>query len=168
MWRFRALAGVLLLLSSNSWAENVLYRAQQPVELGAARTEVALRSSDSAGKGGLSAWKGPRPLALALSGIWAREAPAAGYQLYLNLPPSVQPDAADPGYLGDVSFYGAPDHFDTRRPKKVAFLLDEALERLRKAGRLAAQPTLTLIPVAIGEQGRQPRIEAVSIVETPH
>ncbi len=86
MWRLKALAGVLLLLSSNSWAENVLYRTQQPVELGAARTEVALRSSSGAGKGGLLAWKGARPLALALSGIWALEAPAAGYRLYLNLP----------------------------------------------------------------------------------
>ncbi|MCU1740841.1 MULTISPECIES: hypothetical protein [unclassified Pseudomonas] len=168
MWRLKALAGVLLLLSSNSWAENVLYRTQQPVELGAARTEVALRSSSGAGKGGLLAWKGARPLALALSGIWALEAPAAGYRLYLNLPPSVQPDDSDPGYLGDVSFYGAPDHFDTQRPKEVAFLLDETLARLRKAGRLAALPTLTLIPVAIEEQGRKPRIEAVSIVETPH
>ncbi|WP_191488184.1 hypothetical protein [Pseudomonas sp. FEN] len=168
MWRLNALAGVLWVLSSTSWAQDVLYRAQQPVELGAARTEVALRSSAGAGEAGLSAWKGRRPLALALSGIWALEAPAVGYRLYLNLPPGVQPDDSDPGYLGDVSFYGAPDHFDAQRAKTVAFLLDETLVRLRNAGRLARLPTLTLIPVAVEEQGRKPRIEEVSIVETPH
>ncbi|MEF9672379.1 hypothetical protein QNM99_08585 [Pseudomonas sp. PCH446] len=41
-------------------------------------------------------------------------------------------------------------------PKRLSFLLDQALVRLREAGRLTQPPTLTFIPVRPEEPGYSP------------
>ncbi len=86
MWRFSLLFGMTLALSSTVWADDMLYDVVQPVELGVGRTQVVLQASMPTDQG-LASWMGRGPLVLALSGIWAAEAPAVAYHLYLDLPP---------------------------------------------------------------------------------
>ena len=165
MWRFSLLFGVTLALSSTAWADDMLYDVVQPVELGVGRTQVVLQASTPSDQGLLS-WIGRGPLVLALSGIWATEAPAVAYHLYLDLPPDSAPGVDDPGYLGGLNFYDTPDRYVAEHPKRLSFLLDQALVRLRDAGRLTQPPTLTFIPVRPEEPGYSPRVEHISIVRT--
>lgn len=165
MWRFSLLVA-MLLLAGGCWAEDVLYRTQQAVELGSARTDIRLQSKSPAAFD-LSDHKSGDPLVLVLSGVWASKAPSAGYHLYLNVPLGLRPQVSDPGHLGEVSFYGAPEHYSHENPKEVAFFLDDALVRLRAAGRLAGAPSLTLVPVRPERPGAQARIEEISIIAIP-
>ncbi|WP_248805071.1 hypothetical protein [Pseudomonas sp. MWU13-2100] len=165
MWRFSLLFGMTLALSSSVLADDMLYDVAQPVELGVGRTLVVLQASTPSDQG-LASWMGRGPLVLALSGIWAAEAPAVAYHLYLDLPQDSIPGIDDPGYLGGLNFYDTPDHYVAENPKRLSFLLDQALVRLREAGRLTQPPTLTFIPVRPEEPGYSPRVEHVSIVRT--
>ncbi len=165
MWRFSLLFGVTLALSSSAFADGMLYHVVQPVELGVGKTQVVLQSSMPADPG-LDSWMGRGPLVLDLSGVWAAEAPAVGYHVYLDLPQDSIPGTDDPGYLGGLSFYDAPDRYLVEHPKQVRFLLDQAVARLRDAGRLTQPPTLTFIPVRPAEPGYSPRVERISIVMT--
>lgn len=66
MWRFSLLVA-MLLLAGGCWAEDVLYRTQQAVELGSARTDIRLQSKSPAAVD-LSDHKSGDPLVLVLSG----------------------------------------------------------------------------------------------------
>ena len=165
MWRFSLLSGMILVLSSTVWADDRLYDVVQPIELGVGRTQVVLQALMPADQG-LASWMGKGPLVLALSGIWAAEAPAVSYHLYLDLPQDSVPGIDDPGYLGGLAFYEAPDSYMPEHPKRLSFLLDQALVRLRDAGRLTQPSTLTFIPVRPEEPGYSPRVEQISIIRT--
>jgi hypothetical protein len=132
-------------------------RTDVPLTVVQATREIGARRSLAERVGALPPGQ---TMLLTLQQLAAAAAPGVTYNVYLNLPATRAPQgAADPHYLGTVSFFDAP----SGRARDVVLDITAPLARLTAAGLLTADPIVTI--VAAGEPGPDaaPRLARILI-----
>jgi len=128
------------------------------VNLGSAQREA---ESDEAGSPG-------RRTYLVLRNYRANVTPGIVYHVYLALPPGTRGEAAQRHYVGPLSFFNAvpvPGHVGQFTGKTHRFDVTALAQRLRTAGLLGANPSVTIAPAGEPAAAAQPVIGEISLVE---
>ncbi len=146
-----------------------------PISLGAQPVSVTLATQAVPGLGGpggvtnftvqLSAALETRQLYIVLNNIQVRREPGVVYDVYLNVPQGTRPAPDDLGYVGTLNFFSMHgEHAGHDGGASVAFRATDVLKTLQQQGRIAPQPTVTLVPQGTLIPTAEPRIGNISLI----
>jgi outer membrane protein OmpA-like peptidoglycan-associated protein/subtilisin family serine protease len=105
---------------------------------------------------------------LVMRNIRADAQPGVVYHVYLSLPAGAAGQAAQQHYVGPLSFFDAvpmPDHGGHFIGKTRRFDVTAITRRLRAAGQLGDEPSVTIAPAGQPPSAAQPVIGEISFVE---
>jgi tyrosinase len=105
-----------------------------------------------------------RQVYVVLNNIQARQEPGVVYDVYLDVPAGERPTLDDPGYVGTLNFFSAHGEHAGHSDASVAFLATDVLRTLRQQGRIASQPTVTLVPEGTLVPAAEPQIGSISLI----
>jgi hypothetical protein len=164
--RALVLAGACILVPTGVKAAVQLAQAEKIV-LGAQPTRVMLQPAAGVDLAGHVEKAAERRFTLVLRGLAADRQPGAVYSVFLNLPEGAEPKADDPGFVGTVSFFGAPKSSDGTSRRAISYEVSEALARLQSASRLGGALYVTIAPGRAPAPDSRPTIAEIGLYENP-
>ena len=161
----------------------IFHQVSGPITLGANPTSVTLATQEvpslvPSGANSLTAQvqaTGPdRVFYLRLNDVRASAAPGAGYDVHLGPAGQATPGRSDPSFVGSISFFGLALHGTNgdhaapaiAEPRNYSFVVTNVVKQLQQAGKLDAEPKVTLVPTKAPREGSAPRIGSVSLVSS--
>jgi tyrosinase len=111
-----------------------------------------------------------RRLYLVLRDFWATAQPGVLYQLYLDLPPDVEPRRGDRHAVGLLNFYNGVPLADAavplaRQSSSRSFDITELVRDLEAQGLLSMETTVTIVPIGVPSPEAKPFISRIELVE---
>lgn len=102
---------------------------------------------------------------LLFSDLSAEQEPGTTWAVYLDLPPGTAPKSGEPGYVGDINFFGVRARAGGGAARALSFDVTTLLGQLDAAGRSSQPITLTLVPQGRPPAGASPSIGQIKLVE---
>jgi hypothetical protein len=160
------LVGVAALVSTGGIAAvQVAKGTEEHVVLKGGVTRVVLRPTDGIDLAERLANLEGRRFTLVLGGLAADRQPGTPYLVFLNLPEGAETSPSDPGFAGTLSFFGVPRNTGGDSPRTISYEISDVLARLRQAGRLERQLSVTIVPGRPPISDSHPIIEKITLVE---
>jgi len=132
---------------------------------GNGRYLARLRSASAAG----------RPFHLRVAGVRITRQPGVSYEVHLDPAPlAAVPDRSSRSYVGTINVFGAlirgtqtePGSAPHTHPRNYSFVVTGLVRDLLQAGRLAAPPSVMLVPTGILRPGAAPTVDNVVLVSS--
>jgi tyrosinase len=103
---------------------------------------------------------GSARLVLLLKDVRAQADPNTTYQVFLDLPPNVSPEAGDEYYVGLLNFFGVMSGTEhaMHAGRTVEFDVTNVVQRLKAGDKLQNQSSVTLVPVGTPNDSAAPLI----------